>query len=136
MSKKKKSGKNDDAYIGDVRLTIDESKCPICKLGNGVMCVNHATLCKDFKWIKDYINNLDSFDKNTIYILESTISSRVSYVIDEVGVENGRLAIEEYLDKKTCSVWMERILKEILLLNKALAFVVDEVEKEGIKECR
>lgn len=135
MSKKGKVLDNDE-YVGDVKAVLDGSRCPICKLGNGAMCVEHALLCKNFKWIKNYINNLEEFDRNTIYVLESTISSRVSTIINDVEIIDGRLAIEEYLDKKNCSVNMEKILKEIILLRKALLFVVNEVEKEGMNKCK
>ena len=103
------------------------NKCPICKLGNGALCTEHYILCKDFKWLRNYINNLDKFDNNTVYIIQSAITERISLIINKLEVINGRLDIEGYLAKSSCSVYSERMLKEILILEKAKTMVIKEI---------
>lgn len=91
------------------------------------MCENHFILCKDFKWLQNYINNLDCYNEITIYVLNSSISERKSMIINEVDIVNGKMDIEGYLKQDTCSPYMERILKEILLLEKAKKIVSNQI---------
>lgn len=119
-------------------------KCPICfndlNGDSGALCPKHAILiCSNYEWLRDYINNLEGFNKDTIYILDDAISNRVSYIINDVEVVNGRLQIKEHLDKELekshdkRSPYMERMLREILSLQKAKAKVIEIMNSE-IKE--
>lgn len=96
-----------------------KSKCPVCELGDGALCSSHELMTKDFIWIKHYINSQEKFNKNIIYILDFAISDRKSNVINDIEIIDGRMLIEEALNKKNISVDRERMLKEILALQKA-----------------
>ncbi len=112
-------------------LVIDGSHCPVCGLGSGIMCEEHLLKCKNFEWLRKYLNNLDKFDKNTLYILDSSITDRKSLVINDIEIIDGKMDIEGYLQKPYCSEYMERMLKEIISLEKAREIIFDEVQKEG-----
>ncbi len=68
-------------------------------------------------------------------MLNFAISDRVSYIINDVPVTNGKLAIEEFLEenlyerlennkKVKCSEWMKRMLMEIINLQRARGKVI------------
>ncbi|MDD3474420.1 MAG: hypothetical protein PHP08_00770 [Candidatus Dojkabacteria bacterium] len=133
--------------LGDKKWEEQESKeeslkkkasCPLCSSNGdlGAFCEIHLKALKDYNWIKNYINNMENFDNKTIHILDFAISERVSYVINDIEVINGRLAVEEYLKENLynrlengkearCSEYMERMLQEILLLRKARSSVIE-----------
>ncbi len=111
--------------------------CPLCSSnGNeGSLCEKHVNLSKDYNWLKNYINSQETVNAKTLYLLEFAISDRVSYVINDVPVIDGRLAIEEFLQENLyekvknkkevrCSIYMEKMLKEILALQKAHSMIV------------
>lgn len=115
---------------------VKGDNCPICKLnGNrGALCSEHAKLTSDFNWLRNYINNLDEneIDKDVVYVLEFAISTRISYIINDVEVVNGRLQVKEHLElleKKKTNLYMERKLKEILALQKAKSYVMTLVKE-------
>lgn len=94
-----------DERVGD--------KCPICKKGNGALCIEHALNTKDFNWLRKYINQLTEFDSNTIYIIEYAITDRKLSIISNVNI----FKREEYI--KTHNGLYSVILKEIMSLETA-----------------
>lgn len=111
--------------------------CPLCSSNGieGALCEQHVNLSKDYNWLKNYINSQETLNTKTLYLLEFAISDRVSYVINDVPVIDGRLAIEEFLQENLyervknkkevrCSIYMEKMLKEILALQKARSMIV------------
>lgn len=112
---------------------LDKNKinnCPICGVNGrtGALCSDHAIMTKNFDMLRKYINEQEKADKRIIYILEFAISDRISYVIDEIPIVSGRIQIEETLKKGKCGKFTERILKEILILQKAKSVVLDMIE--------
>src|SRR5574337_448512 len=76
--------------------------CPVCGLNGkiGTFCQTHLDLMKDYNWLKNYLNNIEKYDDKTIHTINFAISERVSYVINDVDVIDGKLAIEEFLQEK------------------------------------
>lgn len=115
---------NDKEYV---------NHCPLCNLGDGALCHEHELMSKDFNWVKNYINNQETLDKKIVYLLGYSLSDRVSYIINDVEIINGRLQIEEYLKKKNISVDMEQRLREILALEKAYDMIIELMNNGGIE---
>ena len=112
-------------------LVIDGTHCPIYGLGNGIMCEEHLLSTKNFSWLRNYINNLDKFDQNTLYIIDSAITDRKSQIINDIEIVDGKMDLQGYLEKSTCSTYMEKIIKEIINLEKAREIIFGEVQKDG-----
>ena len=108
------------------------NRCPICGLGNGCLCVKHSELASDFGWLRDYINGLEDVDKNTLYVIETSLANRKSLIINDVKIKDGRMQIEEKLESSTCTSYMRRILKEIQVLEKARFCVIEILRKREI----
>jgi hypothetical protein len=126
----KSTDTNSSNLINKDVLPLDESKCPICKLGDGVLCLMHMKCCKSFDWIKNYLNNLEKFDKNTLYIIDVAVADRKQNFINVVGFVKGHLALEEYMEKESCPAYKEKEIKEILILEKAKAMIINIMKKE------
>lgn len=105
--------------------------CPVCTGKNGCLCEVHALLIKDFNWVRDYVNSQEKVDSNLVYILEASISDRKSYVINDIEVDEGRLMIEESLEKyKKLSIEREKMLREILSLEKARDVIIEMIKNK------
>ena len=117
--------------------------CPLCSNNGdlGAFCQHHLNALRSYHWIKYYINNIEKVDKKTIHILDFAISERVSYVINDVEIVSGKLAIEQYLEENLygrmenrkevkCSVFMERILLEIMSLQNARGSILIIMKEE------
>ena len=121
--------------------------CPVCGLNGkiGAFCQTHLDSIKDYNWIMNYVNGLEKYDKKTVHILSFAISDRVSYIINDMEIIDGKLAIEEFLQEKLyerlengkeirCSVWMEKLLKEILALQKSRSKIIEIIKEEKVVE--
>ncbi len=110
------------------------NRCPVCGLGDGHLCSSHSELVTNFDKLREYINGLESVNSSILYILDLSIGHRKSLVINDVPIVNGRMIIREYLEERMsmrkCSEFMERTLKEILVLEKAKNMVLNLSMKE------
>lgn len=107
--------------------------CPVCGVngGNGNLCVQHALMTKDFEWVKNYLNRLEKFNTQSLYILEFAITDRKSLIINDVSIINGRLQVDEYLEHRNISEYKKRILQEIKVLEKARYTVINIISSNG-----
>lgn len=144
----KRDKKWESQEIEEYKSESNINHCPVCGVNGviGAFCQTHLDLLKDYNWIKNYLNTLDSkkYDHKTIHIIDSAVSDRVSYVINDVEIVDGKLAIEKFLQEnlygrlnegKTvkCSQWMEKTLLEILNLQRARDKIIEMMKSEG--EC-
>ncbi len=148
--------------------------CPICSSNgdDGALCAKHAELSKNYVWLKNYINSQEKMNEKILYLLNFSISDRLSYIINDVPIVNGRIMIDEFLQKNMeflqknwkrnenyiskkrkkklddsvivepeklkelenmnirmkRSLYMEKMLKEILALQKARCSVIEMIK--------